>query len=314
MQRTPSNDKPRAQGKPADESSNIQFPQGGWIQSNSKNYKRNCKRNYKKNYDLNSNLIQLVPASQNRFEVLANLKEDDAMGVLSKDDKIKFLNSCSHVKGVNQLARSVKTGDYKVVLIGDSHAKKCALDLRHNFDHNYEVSGFIKPEALSSEIIMMAEKEVSALKQEDVMILWAGANDISRNNSKYALRNLSCFMSANDEVNMIMINSLPRHDLMQTSCVNKEVNKFNRQLKKIIKLHGNVKLLNVEVQREHFTRQGQHLNNKGKKLVSLELSRLVKQCLKKKHPLLYKCNGRKRNLIFIIKFLKILNLSLIRIS
>jgi hypothetical protein len=165
-----------------------------------------------------------------------------------------------------------------VLLIGDSHAKKCALDLRHNLNHNYEVCGFIKPGALSSEIIRTAEKEVSSLKQEDVVILWTGANDISRNNSKEAKKNVSYFMSANNEVNMILINSLPRHDLMPTSYVNKEVNKFNRQLKKM------VKLLNVEVQRKHFTRHGQHLNNKGKELVSLELTKLVKQCLKKETP------------------------------
>jgi hypothetical protein len=40
----------------------------------------------------------------------------------------------------------------------------------------------------------------------------------------------------------------------------------------------------VEVQRKHFTRHGQHLNNKGKELVSLELTKLVKQCQKKERP------------------------------
>jgi hypothetical protein len=60
-------------------------------------------------------------------------------------------------------------------------------------------------------------------------------------------------MSANKEVNVVLINSLPRHDLMATSCVNKEVVRFNRQLKKIVKLYGYVKLLNVEAQRERFT-------------------------------------------------------------
>jgi hypothetical protein len=176
MKMTSSNDESPVQGKLADECFKAQLPQGGWTQSSSKNYK--------KNYDLNSNLIQLVPASQNRFEVLSNLKEDDSIGILSKDDKIQILNSCSHIKGINQLARRVKTGDYKVLLIGNSHAKKCALDLRHNLDHNYEVCG-----ALSSEIIKTAEKEVSSLKQEDVVILWTGANDISRNNSKEAVKN-----------------------------------------------------------------------------------------------------------------------------
>jgi hypothetical protein len=84
------------------------------------------------------------------------------------------------VKCIRQFARSVKTNDDKVLLISNSHAKKCALELHHNLDHNYEVSGFIKPGALSSEII----KEEASLQQEDA-ILWTGGNDISRNNSKF---------------------------------------------------------------------------------------------------------------------------------
>jgi hypothetical protein len=55
------------------------------------------------------------------------------------------------------------------------------------------------------------------------------------------------------------LNSLPRHDLKPTYCVNKEVDKFNRQLTKIFKLHGNVKFLDIEAQRKHFTKHGQLL-------------------------------------------------------
>jgi hypothetical protein len=115
MKRATNNDKSSVQGNSADECFKIHSLQGGWTQSSSKNYK--------KNYDLNSNQIQLVPASQNRLEVLSNLKEDVSVGVLLKDDKIQILNSCSNVKGINQSARSVKTGDCKVLLIGNSHAR-----------------------------------------------------------------------------------------------------------------------------------------------------------------------------------------------
>jgi hypothetical protein len=56
MQRTSSNDEFPVQGKLADECSNIQLPQGGWMYSNSKNYK--------KNYDLNSNLRSLLTSKK----------------------------------------------------------------------------------------------------------------------------------------------------------------------------------------------------------------------------------------------------------
>jgi predicted phosphodiesterase len=76
----------------------------------------------------------------------------------------------------------------KVLIFGDSHAKKCALELRHKLEHKYEVRGFIKPGAVTRKIVRTAGKEVSTLKQEDVVILWAGANDISTNNSKKSFK------------------------------------------------------------------------------------------------------------------------------
>jgi hypothetical protein len=68
---------------------------------------------------------------------------------------------------------------------------------------------------------------------------------------------------------------------MFSSCVNNEVVKFNRQLKKIVKLHANVELLEVELQRKHFTGHGQYLNYSGKELVSLELAKIIEQLLNK---------------------------------
>jgi hypothetical protein len=38
----------------------------------------------------------------------------------------------------------------------------------------------------------------------------------------------------------------------------------------------------VKLQREHFTKHGQHLNNSGKGLVSLDLGKLVEQLVNKK--------------------------------
>jgi hypothetical protein len=77
-------------------------------------------------------------------------------------------------------------------------------------------------------------------------------------------------------ISVVIINSLFRHDLLLSSCVNNEVAKLNRQLKKIVKLHPN-----LELQRKHFTKYGQHLNYSGKKLVTLELAKSIEQFLNK---------------------------------
>jgi hypothetical protein len=107
------------------------------------------------------------------------------------------------------------------------------------------------------------------------VILWGGTSDISRNNTKEALKNLYNFINVNKKVNIVLIKSLIKYDLLLSFCVNNEVAKFNRQLKKIVKLHA----IEVELQRKHFTRHGQHLNYSCKELVSLELAKSIEQRL-----------------------------------
>jgi hypothetical protein len=57
--------------------------------------------------------------------------------------------------------------------------------------------------------------------------------------------------------------------------VNKEVLKFNRQVKNVIKIHSNMKLLEVDLDRKHFTGHGQHLNVCGKEITSLKLDMII---------------------------------------
>jgi hypothetical protein len=120
-------------------------------------------------------------------------------------------------------------------------------------------------------------------KSNDVVVIWRGANDIGRNNTKEALNYITNFMTDNEDENIVIINSPQRHDLIPSSCVNKEVLKFNRQIKKITKLHPNVQLLELKLDRNHFTTHGLHLNTSGKKLVSTTLARMIEQPCKSKH-------------------------------
>jgi hypothetical protein len=164
---------------------------------------------------------------------------------------------------------------------GDSHAKKISAELRVLLDYNYDIMGVAKPDAKMSDILTTARDEAASLTNKDILIIWAGANDISKNNTKEALKCLIKFMEGNIKTNIILIHALHRHDLTTSSCVNKEVLKFNRQMKKIIKLNAKVKLMEIDLQRQHFTRHGQHLNLVGKELVASELAKVINQLLTK---------------------------------
>jgi hypothetical protein len=70
---------------------------------------------------------------------------------------------------------------HKILLIGDSHIKRCAAELRLILDQGY-VLGFSKPGARTSNILETAKNEVAALSNKDFLILWAGSNYIYKNN------------------------------------------------------------------------------------------------------------------------------------
>jgi hypothetical protein len=113
------------------------------------------------------------------------------------------------------------------------------------------------------EDIVTVDELRSSVKKEDVLIVWGGSNDISKNNSMQAISNMSVFVKNSSESNVILINAPHRHDLIPNSCVNKEEAKYNRLMKKVVKQNPNIQLLELELDRSHFTNHGMHTNSKG---------------------------------------------------
>jgi lysophospholipase L1-like esterase len=167
-------------------------------------------------------------------------------------------------------------------LLGDSHAKKYATDLQHNLGDDYEVTSFVKLGAGMEEILSSSSDSVKSLSNNDVLIVWGGSNDISRNNTKEAIHQLCKFSEQKTTVNLVIMKVPLRHDLMPSSCVNNEVLKFNRQIEKRVKFYPNVKLLDFDLDRSYYTNHGQHLNSPGKELIANKLAILIKDVLVKK--------------------------------
>ena len=74
----------------------------------------------------------------------------------------------------------------KLVIIGDSHARKIAAELQHNMGSTFSVSSFIKPGAGMESILDTMKDNIKSLQKEDVIIIWGGSNVIGKNNSKDA--------------------------------------------------------------------------------------------------------------------------------
>jgi hypothetical protein len=102
-------------------------------------------------------------------------------------------------------------------------------------------------------------------------VIWGGANDIAKHESGKGLTHLLNFVKSCTNTNVIIVGAPKRHDLSKTSCVNEEVDKFNRQLRKTIRVFEYVKVIDSIVSKECYTKRGLHFNSGGKEQMALRI-------------------------------------------
>ena len=102
--------------------------------------------------------------------------------------------------------------------------------------------------------------------------------------------NISNFVKQRKYTNIIIVSAPKRHDLSTSSCVNREVTTYKRKLHKRMKMFECMKILDSEVQREHFTRHGLHMNTVGKELMAQRIMDHIRKTLlvRKAPPIILK--------------------------
>ena len=111
---------------------------------------------------------------------------------------------------------------------------------------------------------------------------------MNHNKRMKGLKHLNDFVNQRSNTNIRIVTAPYRHDLLITSCINNEVQIFNRKLHKIMKNKDNVRILDQETNREDSTQHGFYPNGKDKvvKLMSQNISHLFE--VRKKHPIILK--------------------------
>ncbi|KAJ4436107.1 hypothetical protein ANN_18734 [Periplaneta americana] len=102
------------------------------------------------------------------------------------------------------------------------------------------------------------------MTKNDMVVLCTGTNDIAKNCTDEGLNSIVKFIQDNKQTNFIVLEAPHRHDLVEWSCINQEVKRFNRKLGNRLKLYEHVSVVSVQLERSDFTRHGLHMNSKGK--------------------------------------------------
>lgn len=196
---------------------------------------------------------QPFPVIVNRYEVLQSQQEKESVVQRKNENGGK----CKQRSLPNTKKRTV-------IVIGDSHARGCAENIKYLSRVPINVTGYVKPNASTKDIVESAKSDITKLTKNDFVVVWGGTNDISKNNAAHAIRNLTSLANKCSHTNVLLISAPHRHDLIASSCVNKEVKSFNCRLKKRMGIFKNVRIIDVNLDRNKFTRHGLHLNNSGK--------------------------------------------------
>jgi len=166
----------------------------------------------------------------------------------------------------------------KIIIIEDSHARGCAQEIRHNLEQEYEIQGNVKPGANLQTIVNTPTESFEKLTNKDVVVVWGGTRDVRQNESEKGLRQIRNLVENVKHTNIIVMSVPYRHDLAPNSCVNHEVKVYNRKVKKHLKLHDNTCVLEVDAERDLFTRHGLHMNLKGKEHIAYKITKTSKLC------------------------------------
>jgi len=166
----------------------------------------------------------------------------------------------------------------------------CASELGKYVGPEYEGTGTIMPGSRLQNIMKLAWNEIAIFSNKNAVIIWGGSDDVNRNETMKGLKYLNEFVNQRNNTNVTIVTVPNRYDLLVISCINNEVQIFNRKLHKIMKNKDKVRILDHETTRGDFTQYGLHLNATGKikvvKLMSQNISQLFE--VRKKRPIILK--------------------------
>jgi lysophospholipase L1-like esterase len=113
------------------------------------------------------------------------------------------------------------------------------------------------------------------MTKDDIIIVCAGSNDISKNSMKEEISNIINFVKKTSHTNIMVTEVFQRHDLADWSRVNNEIKRFNRRLAKRLKFYKHTEICRVNLDRQHFTKHGLHMNYIGKEKMCQQIAESI---------------------------------------
>uniref|UniRef100_A0A1B6MUX1 SGNH hydrolase-type esterase domain-containing protein n=1 Tax=Graphocephala atropunctata TaxID=36148 RepID=A0A1B6MUX1_9HEMI len=81
-------------------------------------------------------------------------------------------------------------GKNKLLICSDSHGRNIAWNI-NNIQNSFEAVGYVKPGGGSEQVLSTLNFDKEKIKNEDVLVLMCGANDVAKNEAQRAVSNIT---------------------------------------------------------------------------------------------------------------------------
>ena len=166
---------------------------------------------------------------------------------------------------------------WHVRIIGDSHLKGSAINIKQHLSSQFDVSSIIKPDAKTNQILDTQQNELKSLGKEDFLIVSTGTNDLDNplTNINNILAPLMTFINEWKHTNIVIVDVPNRHDLGHDSVSNskkRKIVRYNEKLYRLLNPYSHVSIVEVSSNRDHYTKHGLHLNKYGKEELAKQIA------------------------------------------
>ena len=114
--------------------------------------------------------------TSNHYKYLdTDVDQDNAITKkISVSVKKPTVNNACKKRVSNCKEKEVRNNIHKVLIVGDSHTRGCAAEVKLKLNSDNEVVGFVNPGSTMKAIKESTKDKIDQLTKEDVVVLWGG--------------------------------------------------------------------------------------------------------------------------------------------
>lgn len=233
---------------------------------------------------------QIVTTCSNRFKLLQDTNdncefpaETSHPSPINKTNLTRKNRNCTIKRPLqkHKYERNIKNN---ILLLTDSHGRKCGQLIKDSVGNNFHVTSIIKPNAKFCEVIKDMTNLTSHFTENDFVVVLGGTNTFLDNKTTERDFDITAFEEVARNTNIIFAGIPLRYDrtdlnrnIMQTNeIINKKLENIRRKNRNIIGLNK------IKITRKDHTKHGLHLNYTGKQKLCVHISAAIHNELRKR--------------------------------